>query len=50
MFARQREFGGVVIELRSQPLRGGVATLAVLGESRGLVHGVLGSLPVFQVA
>ena len=49
MLARQREFGRVVIELSSLPLRGGVAQLAGLRESRSNVIHTLGCLIVLEV-
>ena len=48
--AGQWKFGGVVIELRAEPLRGVVAQLAILREPGGDVIRVIGGLVVLQVA
>ena len=48
--AGQRETSGRVVERRAGPLRGVVATRAILRESRGLVRRVSGSVVVGQVA
>ena len=50
VLASERKFGCIVIELGAQPLRGGVAELAVLREASGGVVRVLGRLEVGQVA
>ena len=48
--AGQRKLGGAVIELRPEPLRGGVASLAVLRESGGDVVRILGGLIIPEMA
>ena len=50
VLAGQRELGGAVIELGSQPLRGGVAELTVLREAGRDVIGAGGGLVVLQMA
>ena len=48
--AGEREPGAVVIELRVSPVAGAMALLASLGEARGDVVGIRGSLEILQVA
>lgn len=48
--AGQRKLGGVVIELRPEPLRGVVAQLAILREPSGEVIRIISSLVILQMA
>lgn len=50
MFARKRKLGGVVIELRALPLRGGVAQFAGLRKTGGHVIHALRRLIILDVA
>lgn len=48
--AGQGELGGIVIELRAEPLRSVVAQLAVLREAGREVIGIIGALVILEVA
>ena len=50
MHARERKAGAVMVELRVHPVAGAVALFAGLGEIRGDVVGIGGSLEILQVA
>lgn len=50
VFTREWEFRGVVVECRAEPVRGGVAGLAILPEPRGGVIGTGGGGVFIQMA